>query len=311
MKIKLLPLLALTSVMGAGITMSSCSSDKTPFVDVDPKFSIVTFENDILLAGPTSYGANLYSDYSGKIFTDAAIQVAPDGTKLLFGIETSTWTGKPEFYAGGMALSNWNYRTNPPTETEEGWWKSYKNQCSVYNAASVDGTNKNAGGPNPLNTAIASNVFAIINGCDQTKYNATLENHCAEISFSDGAEYQIPYLQVCPSSYVFGCIAARNPFGCPTSLREAKGYFSLLAYGYDAQGQPTNGGKPVEFFFCDFRTTATPVIDYRTGWSDWGLSALGKVNKVRFDFDGSDVGEYGLNTPAYACLDNFMIQFKD
>lgn len=311
MKTSLISLYAMAAIVAGGTMFSSCNSDNDGYFDYDPKFSIVTFENDITLAGPTSYGENLYSVYDGKKFTNASIEVAPDGTKLLFGLNNSSWTGEPEFYAGGMALSTWNYRSNPPTETEDGWWKSYKNQCSVYNAASTDGTNKLAGGPNPLNTAIASNVFAIINGCDQAKYNSTLEDHCAEITFSSSAEYTIPYLQVCPSSYVYGCIAGPNPFGCSTSLRDARGYFCLKAYGYDAKGQATNNGNPVVFYFCDFRTTATPVVDYRTGWNDWSLLELGKVNKVRFDFDGSDVGEYGLNTPAYACLDNFMIQFKD
>ena len=307
MKKNLISLYTLAAIAAASL-LSSCNVGDGEYY-YEPTFSIVSFEYDLTLAGPTAYGENLYSDYDGTKFTDAAIEVAPDGTKLLFGLATSSYTGNPEFYAGGMALSSWNYRSNPSTVTEEGWWKSYKNQCSVYNIDSDNGLNRQAGGPNPL-TGVVSNVFAVINGCDQTKYNATLEDHCAEISFSNGAEYRIPYLQICPTSYVFGCITGPNPFGSDTSLEDAKGYFCIKAYGYDAYGRATNHGNPVVFYFCDFRPSSS-FVPYCTGWSEWSLSDLGKVNKVRFDFEGSDVGEYGLNTPAYACLDNIMVLFKE
>jgi len=42
-------------------------------------------------------------------------------------------------------------------------------------------------------------------------------------------------------------------------------------------------------------------------WEDWNLKALGNVNRVVFNFEGSDAGEYGLNTPGYLALDNIEI----
>jgi len=62
---------------------------------------------------------------------------------------------------------------------------------------------------------------------------------------------------------------------------------------------------------------------YIKDWTYVDLSALGQVNEVMFYMDGSDSGEYGLNTPSYFCFDNFgavvpdgyvapeMVSFKD
>ena len=44
-----------------------------------------------------------------------------------------------------------------------------------------------------------------------------------------------------------------------------------------------------------------------TTWRSWDLSALGKVNKIKIDFEGSDTGDWGLNTPAYLCIDNVKV----
>lgn len=302
-RLYLFPAVAVALALGTALT--SCDSTGNGDGDPsDPVYSMITFENaNILPAGPTSYGANLYSDFSGAKFTAGEIIVNPEGTKMHFGIAVSPYTGKPEFYGGGMVLSQWNFRTNAPGETTEDWWKSSQNQCSVYNLASADGLNRGAG-------ANSSNTFAVINGCNQAKYNATLSDNCAEIYFTNSAEFIVLAVQVCPTSYVYGNISGPNPFGCDTSLKDAKGYFCVNAYGYDAAGRPTNGGSPVTFYFCDYRPTTLPNVPYITGWNSWTLEQLGKVNKIRFDFDGSDVGEWGLNTPTYACLDDFLIQLK-
>jgi hypothetical protein len=42
--------------------------------------------------------------------------------------------------------------------------------------------------------------------------------------------------------------------------------------------------------------------------NDWryvDLSSLGKVKKLGFALDSSDGGDWGINTPAYFCIDNF------
>lgn len=60
-------------------------------------------------------------------------------------------------------------------------------------------------------------------------------------------------------------------------------------------------------------TTASVDIDLAKGsdyvkeWKRADLSSLGKVVKLAFTFSGSRTGDYGLNTPAYVCIDDIEV----
>lgn len=41
-------------------------------------------------------------------------------------------------------------------------------------------------------------------------------------------------------------------------------------------------------------------------WKQIDLSALGEVDSIVFDMNSSDSGQWGINTPAYCCFDNFV-----
>jgi len=47
--------------------------------------------------------------------------------------------------------------------------------------------------------------------------------------------------------------------------------------------------------------------DYVKTWQYCDLTSLGKVVELSFAFTGSRTGEYGLNTPAYICIDDIEI----
>ncbi|MCT4674301.1 MAG: DUF4465 domain-containing protein [Prolixibacteraceae bacterium] len=68
-----------------------------------------------------------------------------------------------------------------------------------------------------------------------------------------------------------------------------------------------------EFYLGDFRFE-DPEKDYIVkDWQWFDLSSLGEVTAVRFKITSSDVGQYGMNTPAYFCLDNLdqpRLEFK-
>ncbi len=283
----------MVAMAASSAIFSSCSDDglETP----TEYYKVIDFENSgLTLAGPTSYGANLYSNYAGEKFTSGTIAVE-DGVSFEFGINpTGQWSQTTEFSNGGMALSQWNYRSNIDGVATN-WWMTYENQCSVYNTASADQSNRGAG-------ADGSDTFVVLNGCNLDR---------ASFNFSNGTEYVVSEMMICPPSYLYGALAYGNPFGTEPdkTIEEANGWFKILAYGYDAQGRPTNGGMPVEKYICDYRTN-TPVELFST-WQKWDVSALGKVNKVEFDFEGSDMNNYGyLCTPTYMCVDNITIRLN-
>lgn len=61
-----------------------------------------------------------------------------------------------------------------------------------------------------------------------------------------------------------------------------------------------DNGKKVEFYPVDYRSGKT-IIDKWT-WLD--LGSLGTVRSLTFTFDGTDKGDWGLNTPSYVCIDD-------
>ncbi|MES2569690.1 MAG: DUF4465 domain-containing protein [Verrucomicrobiota bacterium] len=63
----------------------------------------------------------------------------------------------------------------------------------------------------------------------------------------------------------------------------------------------------VEFYLADFRF-ADNTKDYIVAtWETVDLSVLGNdVAKLTFTFTSSDVGEFGINTPAYFAIDNIQ-----
>lgn len=282
-------------LLALGSCVASCSED-----DSTPAAQIITIDFETpgtILAGPTSYGANLYDGYKGTQYTEAEFPVS-DGVKLHIGVNVSSWTGTIDFYGGGMALSQWNYMSNTPELSNPGWWCSYENQCSVYNTKSIDGANHGAG-------ADGSNTFAVSFGYS----GPNSSSNCSRMYFTNKTEYQLRSIEVCNTAYVYGTMANGNPFGNTPdkNLEEAEGWFMVEFYGYDAAGNPTNGGKPVEFYLADYRKdspTRTKAIDK---WTTCSLQELGNVNAIEVNFKGSDTGTFGLNTPSYVCLDNLRI----
>ncbi|MBC2716281.1 MAG: DUF4465 domain-containing protein [Desulfobacteraceae bacterium] len=72
-------------------------------------------------------------------------------------------------------------------------------------------------------------------------------------------------------------------------------WFKLTITGFDADGSET--GK-VEFNLAD----GTNIVDTWT-WVD--LNGLGAVKQLTFGVSSTDNGDFGMNTPAYFCMDNF------
>ncbi|MCS6819913.1 MAG: DUF4465 domain-containing protein [Chitinophagales bacterium] len=73
-----------------------------------------------------------------------------------------------------------------------------------------------------------------------------------------------------------------------------------------------NGNKKndsVKFYLADFRFTNNQQDYILDQWSFVDLSVLGNVDSLTFELQSSDIGQFGMNTPAYFAMDNFT--FKD
>jgi hypothetical protein len=81
-----------------------------------------------------------------------------------------------------------------------------------------------------------------------------------------------------------------------------KDWFKLTVHKWLA-GVMTNDS--VDFYLADYRFTNNAQDYIVTAWQWVDLTSLGNVDSLKFTLSSSDVGTYGMNTPAYFCMDNF------
>ncbi|MEL6636623.1 MAG: DUF4465 domain-containing protein [Bacteroidota bacterium] len=63
--------------------------------------------------------------------------------------------------------------------------------------------------------------------------------------------------------------------------------------------------EKVEFYLADYRSSDSSEDYIIDEWTFVDLSSLGPVDSLLFSLTSSDNGNYGMNTPAYFCVDNF------
>jgi hypothetical protein len=96
----------------------------------------------------------------------------------------------------------------------------------------------------------------------------------------------------------FGSI--NNAHGTPDGTN-GEDWFRLLIIGVDQNGDNTD---TVTFYLADYRF-ANNAQDYILNtWQSVDLTSLGSVYGLNFALESSDVGGFGMNTPAYFALDN-------
>ena len=66
-----------------------------------------------------------------------------------------------------------------------------------------------------------------------------------------------------------------------------------------------DNGNTLDYYLADFRSTNEADHYILDTWEWLDLSSLGTVKTLTFSMSSSDVGDYGMNTPSYFCMDNF------
>jgi hypothetical protein len=121
------------------------------------------------------------------------------------------------------------------------------------------------------------------------------------VAYADGATVTLPGAAIVSglriANTTYASLAMRDGDQFSPALQPG-GWFRVTATGRRS-GSPTGSA---EFYLADLRGESPPGIV--AGWDWFDLSGLGTVDEVGFAFSGSDVGQFGLNTPAYFALDN-------
>ena len=140
-------------------------------------------------------------------------------------------------------------------------------------------------------------VYANSGANGSKKFAVAFVEETSDFKFDAGTEKTIQSVMVNNSTCTYLALKDGNGF---SKAFKAGNWFKLTFTGYNAQGNKT-GTK--EFYLADFRSGKTYIC---SDWTKVELSSLGKVNKIEISLSSTDKGDYGMNTPAYVCLDNLV-----
>lgn len=248
------------------------------------------------------YGNNLYSGSApkGAQVTTGYFAKVSDATYVQFPINYAASWKDPnswiyEYSNGGVAISNFK-------DMEQG---GYKNQCSVYNKEG----------------AKSGSNFAVCFGFSASKDDL---GECAKIYITDQKGYTVTTenkpvtgkakigkfnsVWVCNTTY--GYKEMQNG-----AVKSQNGWLKVIFIALDDQGKQIEG-KRVEYYLANFDASKKEASGLdgkiREGWNQVDLSALGdNVSAIAVDFEGSDTGEWGLNTPAYVAIDDLSVTVSE
>ena len=80
-------------------------------------------------------------------------------------------------------------------------------------------------------------------------------------------------------------------------------YFKLLVWGRKGRSSTDT----LDFYLADYRDDDSEKDFIIETWQWVDLSSLGKVDSLIFGLESSDMGDWGMNTPAYFCLDDLYV----
>ena len=135
---------------------------------------------------------------------------------------------------------------------------------------------------------------------NSANYGAFFSNYLGQNSVTvlsgDSEGDVVPGFYITNSAYAYSSMLNGDAYAKKFGKDD---WFKLTITGYDAAGEVT-GTK--DFYLADLRDDKAYIIN---DWRYVDLSGLGKVSKLSFALSSSDNGDYGMNTPAYFCFDNF------
>lgn len=130
----------------------------------------------------------------------------------------------------------------------------------------------------------------------------------------DTIEFLVPEkvtnISFCNSTYAYYAMLEGNSFSKQFggNSGDDPDYFNLLIEGFDEAG---NIVVDVGLSLANY-TNVNNAEDYiANAWTDVDLSQAGYLKYLVFSFESSDVGEFGINTPTYVCIDNITGELQE
>ena len=267
------------------------------YVDLSGLGKVKSFSFELTSSDNGDYGMNTPAYFCFDNFGAEGEEVLPE-KNVEFALEVATFEDIEIPADGHMSVSteddderteftsgDFEFATGCMHDYSYWYFFGYANRTDTKYETLDDQWNNIVGGgyDNSVNYGVA--YAAAFNG----PCNITVLNH------EDGIV--VPGFYITNSSYAYNSMNGGDSF----AKKFGKGdWFKLTVTGYDAAGEVT-GTK--DFYLADLRDPSKAYII--NDWRYVDLSGLGKVKKLGFELTSSDNGDYGMNTPAYFCFDNF------
>lgn len=123
----------------------------------------------------------------------------------------------------------------------------------------------------------------------------------------DTAGQTVPGMYITNNTYAYLSMldgdAFTKKFGGVTG--DDPDFFLLTIKGY-SDGTITTDS--VDFYLADFRDTDNTQDYIVDEWTWVDLSSMGPVDSLSFALTSTDIGQFGMNTPAYFCIDDVFAE---
>jgi hypothetical protein len=201
--------------------------------------------------------------------------------------DDSYWNGSDgtgSFESGIMSFPNANYGS---------YWSdwSYSDMADVTTAGYAN-----------QYSAITGKGFDLENNGDKI-YGVAYAYSGTGVKFKDDATYPLSGFFVTNSTYAALSMEKGDAYAKKFGGADGNDadWFKLTVKGMKDDKETGS----VDFYLADFRFDDNTKDYIVKTWQWVDLSSLGDIDSLKFSLSSSDTGDYGINTPAYFCADNF------
>ena len=120
----------------------------------------------------------------------------------------------------------------------------------------------------------------------------------AIITINNPSIYTINGAWVTNSTYAYNSMTIGDSYA--TAFKKDS-YFKLTATGFDANNNVTG---TAEIYLANYKSDNDKPV---TEWIWFDMSPLMAAVKIQFSLTSSDTGEFGMNTAAYFCMDDIVL----
>ncbi len=125
------------------------------------------------------------------------------------------------------------------------------------------------------------------------------ETGCS-LTMADGLDHQVKSVWVNMNSYPYYSVECGDAYA--RAFHNGDKY-TLTIHGLNSKGVESS----VDVVLASY---SSGDLTINRGWKQVDLTSLGAVNQLYFTMSSTDTGEWGMNTPAYFCMDKLAVETK-